>query len=124
MKRDALLALEQSRAALSAQLSKAQEDWNPGRVARSVVERYRWSLILTAAVAGFIAVRTMWPAFTPVRRTSHREAPKRSLLSFLLHGLWGMSREPLLALASQQLLPVLLRLISQFQTPQQPPASE
>ena len=124
LKQQALLALDKSRAALSTQWARTQQQWNPGRLIHDGVEKYRFALLLAATVAGFAAFRWIAPVFLGGRDSTSKPARKRTFTSFLLNGLWGQWREPLLALATQQLAPAIFKFLSTLQSPPKPPSSE
>ena len=74
-----------------------------------------------AALAGFVLVRWLVKGRENCRDTFSKPATKRTLASFVLNGLWSMGREPLKALAAQQLVPLLARIFSAFHSPPKPP---
>jgi hypothetical protein len=120
LKREALLSLEQSRGSLHTGVAAVREQLSPKALIQHSLEKHRTAIMVSAAVAGFLAVRLVLPGKQNRRDTSVKSATKRSLSSFLLSGIWGMAREPLLGLAAQQLLPVVMQYVSHFQTPPQP----
>ena len=120
----ALLALDQSRAALSTQWARTQQQWNPGRLLHDGVEKYRLAILLATAAAGFAAFRWIIPSFMGGRDSTAKPARKRTFTSFLLNGLWGQWREPLLAIATQQFAPAIFKFLSTLQSPPKPPPSE
>lgn len=124
LKQQALLALDQSRAALSTQWARTQQQWNPGRLLHDGVEKYRFAVMLAAVMAGFAAFRWIIPSLTGQRDSPAKPARKRTFTSFLLNGLWGQWREPLLAMATQQFAPAILKFLSTLQSPPKPPPSE
>lgn len=127
LKQETLLALDQSRTALSGRWAQARERWNPRQFIQNSMEKHRVAVLGIAAAAaliGFLAVRFMSQGRENSRDTFSKTARKRSLGSFLLNGLWGMGREPLKALAAQQLVPLIAKVLSRFQSPPTPPPSE
>jgi hypothetical protein len=127
LKQQALLALDRSRTALSGGWAEAREQWSPRRFIHNSMEKHRAAVIgvaVVSAIAGFIAVRWFMPSRQNSRDSFSKTARKRSLGSFLLQGLWGIGREPLKALAVQQLVPLIAKVVSEFQSPPQPPSSE
>jgi hypothetical protein len=124
LKQQALLALEQSRADLTGEWARAREQWSPLNFLQHSVEKHRYAVIAAAAAAGLVAIRWFFPGRENSRDTFSKPARKRTLASFLLNGLWGMGREPLKALAAQQLVPLILKFLSEFQPPPKPPTSE
>ena len=126
-KQQALLSLEQSRASLSGGWAKAREDWSPRHLLHRGIEKHPAVLVGIAAAAallGFVMVRRMFTARENSRDTFSKPARKRSLGSFLLNGLWGMGREPLKVLAAQQLMPLIAKILSEFNFHSKPPPSE
>jgi len=123
LKREALLALGQARAALQLELHVTKEQWNPAAVIQQSMKKHRIAIMVGAGVVGLAAIKILMPAGENRRDTSPKSAKKRTLFSFLLAGIWGMAREPLIGLASQQLLPVAMQYISKFYPPQ-PPSSK
>jgi hypothetical protein len=124
LKRQALLALHQSREALTGSWAQAREQWSPRQFIQNSMEKHRMAMLgmgVAAAVVGFLAVRWLMPGRENSRDTFSKPARKRSLVSFLLSGLWSMGREPLKALALQQLAPLIAKVISHYQPPQPPP---
>ncbi len=127
LKQQAILALDQSRAALSGRWAQAREQWNPRHFIHNSMEKHRVAVLgtaLVAAVLGFIAVRSILPDRENSRDSFSKTARKRTLGSFLLNGLWGIGREPLKALAAQQLVPLVAKILSEFHTQPKPPPSE
>lgn len=124
LKLQALLALEQSRSDLAGTWDRAREQWSPRNFLHHSIEKHRIAVIAAAAVAGFVAIRWFFPGRENSRDSFSKPARKRTLGSFLLNGLWGMGREPLKALAAQQLVPLILKFITEFQSPPKPPSSE
>lgn len=127
LKEQALLALDQSRVALSKEWAQTRERWNPRHVLHNSVEKHPLvvlGVVVAAAVAGFIAVRSIFVRGENSRDTFSKPARKRTLGSFLLNGLWGMGREPLKALAVQQLAPLIVKFLSELHSHPKPPPSE
>lgn len=125
LKHEALLALAKSRADLAGSWAQAREQWHPRNFILQAVEKHRAALMAAAAAAaGFIAIRWFFPGRENSRDTFSKPARKRTLASFLLNGLWGMGREPLKALAAQQLVPLIAKILSEIQSRPQPPSSE
>lgn len=124
LKQEALLALDRSRAALSGEWAIAREQWNLRHFIQQNLEKHRVAIIVAAGAAGFAAMRWFFPGRENRRDTFSKPARKRTFGSFLLNGLWGMWREPLLAVASQQLMPLVMKFLSEFQSPPKPPSSE
>lgn len=118
LKLQAINALDQARANLRGGWAEAREHWRPRNIIRDRVEKHHIAIAVGSVVAGFLAFRWLVADRSPASAAAPR---RRSMGSFLLNGLWGMAREPLLALATQQLLPVIMPLVSkyvsQFQAP-------
>ncbi|RBP48241.1 hypothetical protein DES53_1011042 [Roseimicrobium gellanilyticum] len=118
LKLQAINALDQARANLRGGWAEAREHWRPRNIIRDRVEKHHIAIAVGSVIAGFLAFRWLFSDRTPSSPAAPR---RRSLSGFLLNGLWGMAREPLLALATQQLLPVIMPLVSkyvsQFQAP-------
>jgi hypothetical protein len=117
LKLQAINALDQSRASLRGGWAEAREHWKPRNIIRERVEKHHIAIAAISVVAGFVAFRWL---FSGSSSASAAPTPRRSrgLTGFLMSGLWGMAREPLLALATQQLLPIVMQYVSQFQAPQ------
>lgn len=124
LKEQTLLALDQSRSALTGSWEQAREQWSPRNVIQHSIEKHWAIAAASAAVVGFIAIRWFFPGRENSRDTFSKPARKRTISSFLLKGLWGMGREPLMALAAQQLLPLIAKFVSESQSPSKPPSSE
>lgn len=124
LKQQALIALDQSRMALSGSWEKAREQWSPRNVIQHSIEKHWIIAAASAAVAGFVAIRWFFPGKENSRDRFSKPARKRTISSFLLKGLWGMGREPLMALAAQQLMPLIAKFVSEYQSPSKPPPSE
>jgi hypothetical protein len=127
LKQQALLSLHQSRAALTGGVALVRERLSPRHLLHDSWRKHPAVMVgigVTAALAGFVAVRSMLSRDENSRDTFSKPARKRTLGSFLLNGLWGMGRGPLKALALQQLAPLIARIVSQFHSPSQPPPSE
>jgi hypothetical protein len=127
LKHEALLALEQSRASLSGGWARAREEWSPRQLLHKGMEKHPAALVGIAAAAallGFIAVRWMFTGRENSRDTFSKPARKRTLGGIVLNALWGMGREPLKALAAEQLVPVIAKFLSEFKSHPNPPPSE
>ncbi|QIF01624.1 hypothetical protein [Roseimicrobium sp. ORNL1] len=121
LKLQAINALDQARTNLRGGWAEAREHWRPRNIIRERVEKHHIAIAVGSVVAGFLAFRWL---FADRGSVASGAAPRRrSITSFLFNGLWGIAREPLLALATQQLLPIVLPFISkymsQFQAPHQ-----
>ncbi|HSI61721.1 MAG TPA: hypothetical protein VLE43_01345 [Candidatus Saccharimonadia bacterium] len=116
LKLQAINALDQSRASLRGGWAEAREHWRPRNIIRERVEKHHIAIAVAATVAGFVAFRWLFSGGSA--SASAGPAPRRrTLTGFLMSGLWGMAREPLIALATQQLLPIVMKYVSQFQAP-------
>jgi hypothetical protein len=127
LKRQALLSLDQSRAALTGGVALVREKLSPRNLLQNSWEKHPAVMVgigAAAALAGFLAIRSMLSRHENSRDTFSKPARKRTLGSFLLNGLWGMGREPLKALALQQLAPLIARILSEFHSHPKPPPSE
>lgn len=128
LKQQALLEIEQSRAVLAGRWAEAREQWSPRHFIHDRIEKHRFALLgitaAAAALAGFILMRRLLPGRENSRDSFSKPAKKRTLASLLLAGLWGMGREPIKALAVQQLLPLVANYLSRFHSPLKPPPSE
>lgn len=121
LKQQALLALEQSRSAMRIGVSHARDNLSPTHLINSSFQKHRLPYIIAAAVGGLIVSRLLFSKKNQFSRdTLVKSARKRSLTGFLLSGIWGIAREPLLALAAQQLMPLALQYLSKFQNFQAP----
>lgn len=118
LKLQALQSLDLARASLSGGWAQAREDWRPRNVIRESVGKHQTAVIITTVIAGFLATRWIIGAFQkgPATPVGPR---KRTWMGFLANGIWGMAREPLIALASARLMPIILQYVSQFQAPPQ-----
>ena len=117
LKQQAINALEDSRRALTGGLRRAAGEWSPRHFLEQSFSKHRTAYIAAALAAGYAAIRLFMPGGKNGRDTSARPARKRSLGRFLLNGLWGMWREPLLEVAGRQLLPLLNRILTDTKTP-------
>ena len=117
LKLQAINALDQSRASLRGGWAEAREHWRPRNIIRERVEKHHIAIAVASVVVGFVAFRWL---FSGSSAAADHPAPlrRRTLTGFLMSGLWGMAREPLIALATQQLLPIVMQYVSQFQAPQ------
>ncbi len=124
LKQQAITALAIARSDLTGTWDQAREQFSPKKIIHESIEKHRVAVIVAAAVAGFVAIRWMMPGGENSRDTFSKPARKRTFSSFLLKGLWGLGREPLQILATQQLLPLALKFVTQFQSPlsKQPPS--
>jgi hypothetical protein len=116
LKQQAINALDQSRASLGGGWAEAREHWRPRNIIRERVEKHHIAIAVASVVAGFVAFRWL---FSSSGAAAADPAPRRrrTLTGFLMSGLWGMAREPLIALATQQFLPIVMQYVSQFQAP-------
>lgn len=119
LKLQAINALDQARANLRGGWAEAREHWRPRNIIRERVEKHHIAIALGSVIAGFLAFRWL---FADRGSASSGAGPRRrSISGFLFNGLWGIAREPLLALATQQLLPIAMpfisKYVSQFQAP-------
>lgn len=117
LKLQAINALDQARANLRGGWAEAREHWRPRNIIRERVEKHHIAVAVASAVAGFVLFRWLFSSSSG-GGSSSAGPRKRSLAGFLLNGLWGMAREPILALATQQFMPIIMRYVSQFQAPQ------
>jgi hypothetical protein len=127
LKRQALLSLDQSRAALTGGVALVRERLSPRNLLQDSWRKHPAVILgigAAAALAGFVAIRSMLSRHENSRDTFSKPARKRTLGSILLNGLWGMGREPLKALALQQLAPLIARILSEFHSHPKPPPSE
>ena len=127
LKQQALLSLDQSRAALTGGVALVRERLSPRNLLQDSWKKHPAIMVgigAAAALAGFVAIRSMLTRHENSRDTFSKPARKRTLGSILLNGLWGMGREPLKALALQQLAPLIAKILSEFQSHHKHPPSE
>ena len=124
LKQQAITALAIARSDLTGTWEQAREQFSPKNIIQHSIEKHRVAVMVAAAVAGFAAIRWFLPGHENSRDTFSKPARKRTFSSFLLKGLWGLGREPLKVLATQQLVPLVIKLVSEFQSPSKPPPSE
>ncbi len=118
LKQQAIQALDLARHSLRGGWVEAREHLRPANFIRQSVARHQVAVLVSALAAGALATRWVAGFFrgaSPSATTTTTK--KRSLTGLLLGGLWGIAREPLIALASQRVLPVIMRYASQFQPP-------
>ncbi|WP_050029045.1 hypothetical protein [Verrucomicrobium sp. BvORR034] len=117
LKAQVIHSLDLARASLGGEIAQVREQWHPRHLIQQSVEKHRLAVIISAAVAGFIATRMIFGSRQNSRDTSAKPARKRTLASFLLSNIWNLAREPLFGLAAQHLMPVALQYLSRFQSP-------
>lgn len=116
LKQQALLSLEQSRSGMRIGVSQAREHLSPAHLLKSSFQKHQLPYIIGAAVGGLVLSKLLFSGKNQISRdTLVKSARKRSLTGFVFSGIWGMAREPLLALAAQQLMPVAMKYLSKFQ---------
>ena len=119
LKLQAINALDQARANLRGGWAETREHLRPRNIIRERVEKHHIAIVVGSVIAGFLAFRWLFSGGDSAAAAPPR---KRGFGGFLLNGLWGMAREPLLALATQQALPIIMpyitKYVSQFQAPQ------
>ena len=124
LKREAILALDQARNAMHRDVRELRSRWNLGDMLQQSVKKHRIAVMIGAGVVGLATIKILMPSRENRRDTLPKSAKKRTLFSFLLAGVWGMAREPLIGLASQQLLPVVMQYVSQLQSSPKNPISK
>jgi hypothetical protein len=121
LKKQALLALEESRASLQFGISHAREQLNPRSLVENTVRKHGVMVLAGTLVGGFLLARVVFSGPRKNSRdTSTKSAKKkRTIAGILIGSAWGLAREPLLALATQKALPLALQYIDKFQTQKQ-----
>ena len=114
LKRAAALALDDSRNALGRELTRVRTEWNPRELVKQSVARHKVALMVTAAVAGFIAVKLLIP------RGSDGPARKRSWTGRLL----GLATTALWSPVTDFARVHLTNYLEKFRRHQNPPESK
>lgn len=95
LKQRALLALADSRRALTGEVAKVSVLWHPRQFLQASVQKHRAAYILGAALAGFVALRLL---LIPRSRSV-----RGRLVSMVGTALWPFLRGPALQLAGRYL---------------------
>jgi len=109
IKQRALLALEDSRRALTGEMSRVSVLWHPKQFLQASVQKHRIAYIIGAALAGFVALRVLL-----MPRTRSTGGRLTGIMGALL---WPLLRGPALQFAGRYLSSYL----PQFFPPSQPP---
>ncbi len=116
LKLQALQSLDLARASLRGGWEEAREHLRPANFLRERVAKHKVAVLVTALITGALATRWIKGFFRgPAAVTPAR---KRTITGIVLGSLWGLAREPLIALATQRVVPVIMRYFPQFQPPQ------
>ncbi len=124
LKRQALLTLAESRAELSIEVARLRDEWSPKNLILKSIEKHRAAYLTSAVLAGFAGTSWLFRSRKNNRDIEAKPAKKRTLANSLISGLWSVSRDPLIGLATQQVLPLVLQQISKFQSPPKPERPE
>lgn len=116
LKLQAMQALDSARVSLRGGWAETREHLRPGNFIRDFVGKHQIAVLVASLAGGFVATKWVSSLFrSPAAAATTR---KRSLAALLLSGVWGLAREPLIALATQQVVPVIMKYAGQFQPPQ------
>ncbi|WP_138087954.1 hypothetical protein [Phragmitibacter flavus] len=123
LKKQALLALAESRSSLHLGINHARERLSPRSIVENTVRKHGVWVLAGTAIGGFLLTRMLFSGPRKNSRdTSTKSATKRRTIAGILIGsAWGLAREPLLALATQKAMPLAMQYLDKFQTPK--PAS-
>lgn len=124
LRRQALLTLAETRAEMSVEVSHLREEWSPRNLILHSIEKHRAAYLTSAIVAGFAGTRWLFSSRKNNRDIEPKSAKKRTLANSLISGLWNVARDPLLSLATQQVVPIILQQLSKFQSPPKPERPE
>lgn len=124
LRRQALLALAESRTEISIEVSRLKEEWSPKNIVLRSIEKHRAAYITSAVLAGFAGTSWIFRSRKNNRDMEPKSAKKRTLAHSLVSGLWNVARDPLIGLATQQVVPLVLQQISKFQSPPKPERPE
>jgi len=128
LKREAIKALEEARAALGSEVLWARTHLTPTAMAHNVVEKHSRTLLVISAVGGFVAARLLFHSrrphvvAVPVNHSAPAGAPeqkapekKRSLTGIAFKALWKSLQGPLIGLATRELTPLVMQYVTRFQ---------
>ena len=124
LRRQALLALAESRTEISIEVSRLKEEWSPKNIVLRSIEKHRAAYITSAVLAGFAGTSWIFRSRKNNRDIEPKSAKKRTLAHSLVSSLWNVARDPLIGLATQQVVPLVLQQISKFQSPPKPERPE
>lgn len=124
LKRQALLTLAETRTEIGDGISRIREEWQPRNLILHSIEKHRTAYLTTAVIAGVAGTRWLFSSRKNNRDMEPKSAKKRTLTHSLVSGLWNVARDPLISLATQQVLPLILQQIAKFQSPIKPERPE
>lgn len=124
LRRQALLALAESRTEISIEVSRLKEEWSPKNIVLRSIEKHRAAYLTSAVLAGFAGTSWIFRSRKNNRDMEPKSAKKRTLAHSLVSSLWNVARDPLIGLATQQVVPLVLQQISKFQSPPKPERPE
>lgn len=124
LRRQALIKLAESRAEISIEFSRLQVEWSPKNLMLRSIEKHRAAYLTSAVVAGFAGTSWLFRSRKNNRDMEPKSAKKRTLAHSLVSSLWNVARDPLISLATQQVVPLVLQQISKFQSPPKPERPE
>lgn len=124
LKRQALLTLAETRTEIGDEISRLRDEWHPRNLIVRSFEKHRAAYLTSAVIAGVAGTRWLFSSRKNNRDMETKPAKKRTLTSSLLSSLWNVARDPLLSLATQQVVPLVLQQISKFQSPPKPERPE
>lgn len=96
LKRAALLALDESRGALSSEIRRVRTRWNPRQLMRRGMERHKIALAVTAALVGLGVTRLF---MMPRKERGSGSSLRGKITGLAVTALWSIFQEPLLDFA-------------------------
>ncbi len=117
----ALANLAGARLSLHDDVARMRTQWSPKTLIQHSVERHKTAYIVGAVVVGLLVTKLLFSGGRENSRDSSvKTARKRTLASLMLAGLWSVARGPLMGIAQERLLPVILPYITQYFSPPPP----
>jgi hypothetical protein len=120
LKQRALLALEDSRRALSGEMQHLRPYMHPGQLLKANVRKHRIAYIIGAAAAGFVALRVLLAPRAASNAGTTKGSFSGRILGLLGAAAWPLVKGPVFQLATRYLQSYL----PQFFPPTPPPTPE
>ena len=115
LRQQALAALDEARQELSSHVTHVRTEFAPRVLVAHGLAKYKMWIAGASLVAGFATVRLLFPRRARIDNIT-KPATNRSVTGLLMTGIWSLAGPPLIELAKERLLGVVMNRFGSTKT--------